>query len=240
MRIPDIKGLIRRRILVNYRVDPSIIKSQLPPRFRPKLHNGSAIAGICLIRLEDIRPRLMPRFLGLSSENAAHRIAVTWDDEAGEREGVYIPRRDSASVFNRLAGGRLFPGEHHAARFEVAERDDSIDLKMESTDGLVRVDLSAEFASNLGPGTGFRSLSEASKFFENGSLGYSATRDASTLDGLVLGTDHWRVDPLLVQNVYSSYFADTSRFPAGSVCFDSALIMRNTQCEWHAAEDLKV
>jgi hypothetical protein len=72
MRLPVIEGVIRRRILVNFRVDPQVIQNILPSRFRPKLHKGQAIAGICLIRLEDIRPKMLPQIVGLSSENAAY------------------------------------------------------------------------------------------------------------------------------------------------------------------------
>jgi hypothetical protein len=69
---------------VNFRVDPRVMQVQLPSRFRPKLHQSHAIAGICLIRLEAVRPRLVPQFLGVSSENAAHRIAVRWQAEGAE------------------------------------------------------------------------------------------------------------------------------------------------------------
>src|SRR5215216_6534259 len=111
MRIPKIKGVIKRRLLINFRAAPEVIQPLLPYPFRPKLHNGWAMVGICLIRLEHIRPVALPGFLGLSSENAAHRIAVQWNDADGTlREGVYIPRRDSSSRLNQLAGGRLFPG----------------------------------------------------------------------------------------------------------------------------------
>jgi hypothetical protein len=55
MRLPVIEGLIKRRILANYRVDPAVLAPLLPPPFRPKLHAGFAIAGICLIRLDKIR-----------------------------------------------------------------------------------------------------------------------------------------------------------------------------------------
>jgi uncharacterized protein YqjF (DUF2071 family) len=93
MKLPVISGLIRRRILVNFRVDPEAMQSQLPSRFKPKLHNGTAVAGICLIRLEQIRPKFFPTVIGVSSENAAHRIAVTWTDRAGiEKEGVLFPK----------------------------------------------------------------------------------------------------------------------------------------------------
>ena len=89
MKLPVIVGTIRRRILVNFRVDADVMPAQLPDRFEPKLHNGSAIAGICLIRLEEIRPKHLPAMFGISSENAAHRLAVTWRDPDGsEREGV--------------------------------------------------------------------------------------------------------------------------------------------------------
>src|SRR5207237_1213317 len=94
MRIPVIRGVIDRRILVNYRIAPAALARVLPPPFRPKLIHGTGMAGVCLIRLKHVRPRLLPPWLGIASENAAHRIAVEWDDGGERREGVYIPRRD--------------------------------------------------------------------------------------------------------------------------------------------------
>ncbi|MDQ3009459.1 MAG: DUF2071 domain-containing protein [Acidobacteriota bacterium] len=76
MKLPAIEGIIRRRILVNYRVSPEVIQRLLPSRFRPKLYAGYAVAGICLIRLEHMRPQNLPAVVGISSENAAHRIAM--------------------------------------------------------------------------------------------------------------------------------------------------------------------
>src|ERR1044071_6066543 len=134
MKLPRIQGIIRRRILVNFRVEPSVLQRQLPSPFEPKLHNGHAIAGICLIRLEHIRPKSFPETLGVSSENAAHRVAVRWDEGGETREGVYIPRRDTDSLINHLAGGRVFPGEHQRARFDVSESGDRIALRMRSAD----------------------------------------------------------------------------------------------------------
>ena len=94
MQMPKVHGVIRRRLLVNFRVEPALMQRNLPAPFRPKLHDGHAVAGICLIRLEEIRPKRFPRVVGLSSENAAHRVAVVWEDADGPHEGVYIPRRE--------------------------------------------------------------------------------------------------------------------------------------------------
>jgi len=240
MRMPNVHGLIRRRLLVNFRVDPAVIQRQLPSPFRPKLQDGYAIAGICLIRLENIRPKLVPTILGLSSENAAHRIAVTWEDERGAQEGVYIPRRDSSSLINRLAGGRLFPGEHNSARFKVEESQSQIHLRMDSLDQVVKVEVAASLSEQLPNDSCFPSIDAASKFFEAGSLGYSVTKNKSRLDGIELRTQRWKVEPLIVEKVYSSYFADKSSFPEGTALFDCALLMRNTRHEWHAANDLYI
>ena len=240
MRMPQIQGLIRRRLLVNFRVDPAVIQRQLPARFRPKLHGSHAVAGVCLIRLEHIRPKHVPNAFGISSENAAHRIAVTWEDETGTHEGVYIPRRDTSSLINLLAGGRLFPGEHNRARFEVEESDDRIHFLMESLDQSVKVELSARSSSQFPQGSCFQSIDEASRFFEAGSLGYSATSNKDRLDGIQLRTQQWKVEPLHVDQVYSSYFADRAHFPEGSASFDCALIMRNIEHEWHSANDLYI
>lgn len=239
MKIPKVHGTIRRRILVNFRVHPEVIQPILPAPFRPKLHRGSAIAGICLIRLEDIRPKLFPKLVGLSSENAAHRIAIEWNDDDGTpREGVYIPRRDTGSLITQIAGGRLFPGEHQRAHFDVRESDDRIEFAMKSSDGTVEVQVAARVAASLPQTSSFSNIGEASSFFQSGSLGYSATASPNRLDGVVLKTFEWQVAPLAIDRVYSSFFSDESRFPPGSVTFDCALLMRNIAHEWHAASEL--
>ena len=75
MRIPTITGIIDRRMLVNFTIDPDIAKTIVPTPFKPKIYNGKAIAGICLIRLKQVRPKGLPAFVGFGSENGAHRIA---------------------------------------------------------------------------------------------------------------------------------------------------------------------
>jgi uncharacterized protein YqjF (DUF2071 family) len=239
MFVPVVQGVIRRRILVNFRVDPEVMRKQLPEPFRPKPLGDAALAGICLIRLEQVRPRRMPAALGLASENAAHRVAVVWTDGEGRRrEGVYIPRRDSSSLINHLTGGRLFPGTHECARFEIQDSGDAIALEVRSADGSVSVRLRARPAAALPPTSAFPSLAAASAFFEEGSTGYSPRRHGATLDGLILRTWGWKVEPLAVDEVESSYFADPRRFPPGSVAFDCALLMRNIDHEWRLAPEV--
>lgn len=230
---PTMHGLIDRRMLINFRVQPDVIRKLLPPHFRPKLVKEWAMAGVCLIRLKDIRPRGFPLPCGITSENAAHRIAVEWEENGVTREGVFIPRRDTSSALQAFAGGRFFPGVHHVADFEVEENHDEFHLDMRSRDDAVFVEVHARRASRMPTASIFTSLDEASEFFARGSVGYSATHNPNCCDGLELFTSRWHVEPLDVQSVRSSFFDNAKRFTEGTIHFDCALLMRNIEHEWH-------
>jgi hypothetical protein len=238
MRIPVIRGIIDRRILVNYRVDPKVLAAVLPKPFEPKVVNGAGMAGVCLIRLKHIRPRFLPSFLGISSENAAHRFAVQWEREGQRLQGVFIPRRDTSSRINSAVGGKLFPGNHHHANFSVNEGDGHYQILIDSDDRFTHLGVEGHVASELPQTSVFHSLQEASEFFEQGSLGYSVTDQPGKFDGLELRSFAWKVQPLAIEKVESSFFANRALFPEGSVEFDSALLMRGIDHEWHGRESL--
>lgn len=238
MRLPEIQGQIERRLLVNYRVDPEAIARVLPEPFRPQLVGDAAVAGICLIRLGQIRPRHTPRWLGLRSENAAHRVAVEWDTPEGVRTGVYIPRRDTSSRVNVLLGGRIYPGVHRRARFRVEETDADVRVAYESRDRSTNVDVSVHISEELNNSRLFDNAAEASAFFETGSVGYSATSQPNRFDGLKLTTNAWKVEPTAVSYAHSSFF-DAGAFPAGTVQLDSALLMRRVPVVWESLPSLR-
>lgn len=228
-----VQGVIERRLLVNYRLDPDVATRFLPAPFRPQLFGGHAIVGICLIRLGGIRPGFVPSALGLRSENAAHRFAVEWHSGGETKCGVYIPRRDTSLWLNTVVGGRMFPGVHHRAEFDVSESEDAYRIAFTSEDG---TSLAVEGApSNAFPASSvFGSLESSSEFFRKGSLGYSPGFRPGDLQGLELVTDSWKVRPFEVRRAESSFFADERAFPKGSVSFDHALLMRDLPHSWKA------
>ena len=238
MRIPVMRGIIDRRLLVNYRVAANVLASILPAPFRPKLIRGFGMVGICLIRLRGIRPRLVPRWLGMGSENAAHRAAVEWDDGGVRREGVYIRRRDTSSRMNACVGGRLFPGIHHHAAFTVREANDRFEVALRSDDGETSLSVRGSRTADWPATSVFATKDEASSFFRAGSLGYSATPNPRQFQGLELACTSWQVESLHVDEVHSSYFENRSIFPPGSIEYDCTLLMRGIDHEWHGRPDL--
>ncbi len=79
LHLPVMRGVIERRMLLNFRCDPATVAKLVPEPFRPKLVDGFAMAGICLIRLGGVRTGFLPPGVGFSSENAAHRITAKFD-----------------------------------------------------------------------------------------------------------------------------------------------------------------
>ncbi|NHN41604.1 hypothetical protein G9C85_08130 [Halorubellus sp. JP-L1] len=231
--VPPIRGVIDRRVLVNFRIDPGALSELLPAQFRPRTvetPSGSyAIGGICCIRLRGMRPRGLPAVCGVTSENAAHRIGVTWDEDGGTRAGVFVPRRDTSSRLNSLVGSRAF-GRHYHADFDVAEGDGRYEVRMRNDRHDVSMGVRGQVADALPADSVFESVGAASAYHECGSVGYCPSPNGDRLEGVELATDEWRVTPLSVEDVHASYFED--ELPASAVTFDNALLMRDVGHEW--------
>jgi hypothetical protein len=232
VRAPTLEATILRRILVNYRVDADVLATVLPAPFRPALVGGYGVAGICLIRLGHVRPAGLPAALGITSENAAHRVAVEWDGPGGPVIGVYIPRRDTSSRLAVALGGRVFPGWQHRARFQVEETDESYRVDLRSRDGAVEVAVHARRSMDVMAGSVFTCVDEASNFFRAAPVGYAATPAEGVFDGVCLSAADWAIAPLRLDDVRSSFFDDTGRFPRGSAVPDSAFLMADLPTVW--------
>lgn len=234
MRMPFVvvKAVMDWRLLINFRVRPESLEPWLPAAFRPKLVHGWAMAGICLIRLEHLRPSWAPRWLGMSSTNAAHRIAVEWEEGGRRCEGVFIACRHTDSSINRLAGGRLFPGIHRAGTFCCRQSGSRHEVEFRSEEDGLTIRVVAQQTERLPVDSVFASLEEASDFFKRGGCGWSTGMRGTRMEGVQLHPRTWAVQPLAVERADSSFFNDPHRFPAGSWEFDSALLMRGVEHEW--------
>ncbi len=233
MKIPVLNGIIDRRILINFTADPKDVEKIIPFPFRPKIYNNKAIVGVCLIRLKNIKPKGFPSFFGIASENGAHRIAVEWNEDGETKQGVYIPRRDTNLRLNAIVGGRLFPGKHYLAKFNVHESNDNYVINLKSSDK-TEISIDAQECESFNQDSIFGNLENVSDFFEKGSVGYSP--NGKIFDGMELKSKSWKVRPLKVRNVKSSFFENEKIFPKGSVKFDNAILMTEIEHEWKSVK----
>lgn len=233
-QLPVITGILDRRILLNYSLDPDYLKRFLPAPFKPRLYKGKGVGGVCMIRFSALRPKFAPEFLGIDSENAAHRIAVEWEQDGKHHEGVYIPKRNTASAFNYYAGGRVFPGVFQKSRFDVNESGTHYQVGIFSEPaGEKVVSFDGDVSQQIQPGSIFPSLDEASEFFAKGAVGYSFSRDEGHFQGMDLRLLEWHIEPMQIRSAYAQLFEDRSKFPEGTAKLDSAMLMKNLKHEWH-------
>jgi len=153
-------------------------------------------------------------------------------------EGVYIPRRDTNSWFNKTLGGRVFPGIFNRSQFQVEETENSIAARIVRKDGGVEAAFVGEITEQLPSTSVFPNLAEATGFFSLGATGYSATHEPDHYHGMELRTLNWSIEPLRIEEAVSCFFSDRTRFPEGSVELDCALLMKNVEHEWHSRPDL--
>jgi len=232
------QGVIARRILLNFRADPDVVQHLLPAPLQVDLQRGQAIVGICLIRLQNLRPQGFPAAFGVSSENMAHRVAIQYPSSEGMRPGVFIWRRQTDQRLVELFGGRLFPGVHSHAQFQVVENQDRLAMDVASNDGETDVSFAARMSKEWNPTASFQSFEEVSNFFRKGDCGFSCSLRGDELEGLQLKTLKWEMAPLEIESQHSAFYSDSLRFPAGSLEFDCGLLMRGIEHEWHQLTDI--
>ncbi|MFK3676592.1 DUF2071 domain-containing protein [Microbacterium sp. NPDC090218] len=225
-----LRGRMRRRLLLTYRVDPAVAGEVIPAPFRPQLVDGSAVGGVCLIALTELRPGWVRPRWGISTENAAHRFAVEWDEAEETRTGVYVVERHSSGVVPAIGGGRFFPGVQRRARFETDETEARFRVRMDAPDASVSADveLAEEWESTL-----FPTVDDASQFYRAGAIGWSPRLGGRGAEALELSSTRWVVNAARVNEVGSSFF---DGLPRGAAVLDSALVMRDIPVVWRRPE----
>lgn len=236
--LPVIEGVIARRTLLNFRADADVVQRLLPPPLRVDQQRGYAVVGVCLIRLEDLRPHGVPGLRGLSSENMAHRVAIQYPTKNGMRPGVFIWRRETDQRLMEFLGGRFFPGVHHHARFQVREDEGSLTMAVTTKGGEADVSFSAKVSGEWHGSPSFPTFAEVSEFFRKGDCGFSCALRGDELEGLQLKTLKWSMLPMEVESQCCTFYSDPQRFPATSIEFDCGLLMRGLPHEWHQLNDV--
>lgn len=236
--LPTLEGIIARRILLNFRADVQVACKLVPEPLEVIEHNGSAVVGVCLIRLEQLRPKGMPAALGICSENMAHRIAVRYRTAAGFKEGVFIWRRDTDQALMALLGGRLFPGVHRRAQFRVNETEVGMAMEVRTERNEANVWFGARPALDWRGSPLFRKLDSARQFFEQGDCGLSCSLNQGKLEGMQLKALHWGLEPLEIHGLHAAFFENRKLFPHGSIEFDCGLRMRGIPHEWREMEEV--
>lgn len=230
--VRTMRATITRRLLVNATVTADAVRPLLPPGCVPAAVAGTdrTLVGVCVLRVDDLRPEGVPNALGRSFEGLAHRIAIRRPDGS---PGVHIVRRETADRLALLVGGRLFPGAHHPIELERGRGD--LELHGSGHGGptfLVRaVDEppSGEARSVLGDDAA------ASAFFAVANIASSPSRRAGFPEVLRMEAPPFVVRAVGVREVVLDRLAwALGDVPPSALSFDSAFVARDVPVRFAA------
>ncbi|MEZ4829135.1 MAG: DUF2071 domain-containing protein [Bacteroidia bacterium] len=235
MKIPALSGLIQRRILINYRVEPAVLRKLLPAPFEPRLFGNYGIAGICFFDLSQLRIKGLPLSPCISAQIVSHRIAVNWEESGIKKEGLYITQRDTSSTLVHFSGGRFFPSEYSLTGMKFRESFGYYELHL---GGHHPTSFLAKESADFAEGSVFSGLPAAASLFAQNSMEYAPRYENMVFDGIAFRASRHKVQPLHICQMRSSFFENEENFPRGSVFFDHALLMKNIRSEWIALPEM--
>lgn len=224
---PAIRGVIERRILVNYRVDVGTLDAVLPEPFRGREvgESGKGIGSVCLMRVGDARLRFAPSGFGASVETATHRISAEREKNGETENCVYVPRRDVSSGLFAAVGERLLPAELNRGNFRVVERDGVCRIRVNCGDEFAGVEVRETESGETDHDSVFDSTESAAKFFCEAGMRYSPSGDR--YDSVELCPREWGMKPVEVGEARSSLFESLE-----GAELDSAFKMEDIEHEW--------
>jgi hypothetical protein len=216
------QGYIESRIMVNYKVELSVLRQRLPLPFRPRSIRGYGIAGFDLFRLAPVsRWQRRPSLL------AVHRIEAEAHFENHRVAGPYVLRCDVPPGLRRRAFGSFFPNVMHTARLHWDQPSQGQHHLRMGRRQEPWIDVQAHQGDHFPFDSVMETLDTASKFFAEGQAWFAPRYSLTLFEQRRWAFSPWQVQPLLIDRLDASYFRRIMRFPQGAYFFDHALIQHD-------------
>lgn len=196
-----VRGVLRRRLLVNAVVDPDEAAARLPAGLRPHVTPSGTVIGCCLLEIVQLRPACAPARFGIGQLAVACRVSAEWIDTTGDTVvGVWVPARRTTSKLAVAAGGRWFPGVHTLADITVDTGGGQLSWRVDSDDAF-RLDVTASAVGPVG-----EAVDVVGCTCLHAAIGVSADRHGQ-LEAARMQPAHRTAQPVDVEHLDSAFIA---------------------------------
>lgn len=224
---PSVYGQLIDRYLFNFRVDPEVLQSHLPPIkwLKPRVINGYGVVSFCLLRLEGVTLWPLPSQLGFDTISCAYRCAVINDSSTRSEPSVYVLGRNTNLPIASRFGSILFSGAMKMVRSSIETLQSHVNIHAGFLDGQPLFSAKARLPQNGSKSNSklFGSLESFVDFIKGGESSYTpSTRDGkySRVD-LTEDSSYYEVVDAVIE--YS--WLDRA-WPDAELVFDSAFHAR--------------
>jgi uncharacterized protein YqjF (DUF2071 family) len=226
------KTVFRNCFLVNFAVDPEIMRRGLPPEISPDLYADKAFLSVVIADMEKMRPAFLPRALGITYNQVVYRAVV----RCGGERGVHFLRSDADNRWMSIAGDLLTFFHFNHSRVTQKQADGRYYFDLESGDHAdIHATFDVAYASQQMPAASkFPSLAEAQGFLVE--LYAAFTSDSRHISTVRIKRGEWQIG--VVEDLRGVYeFMDGStQFPSGSAQLDSVFYVSDVSYHWFTLE----
>jgi uncharacterized protein YqjF (DUF2071 family) len=189
------QGIVRRRFLINYPVEPSLLEPFVPPGGELSLHQGKAWLSDCFVHISNMRPSWVPRALGITFHYLIHRTrAVLPFPDGKKREAVLVLDPSMDSRLLNVFGAPMTGVPFKRRPIDFVTDGSAWRLGVRQGKGLIYEAMirGSSFGTEMPTNSPFSSLSQADDFLLGVSYGGSWNRETGTLHLLAETHEPWR------------------------------------------------
>ena len=230
------RTLFRHCFLVNFAVEPAVMKRLLPSPLEPDLHHGMAYLSVVIADMEKMRPAFLPRCLGTSYTQVVYRVVV----KCGAERGVHFLRSDADdSLMCRF--GNLFTFFHFTySAIQWQEEPGYLHFDLQAPAG-DHADIQATFAVGqpleaMPSNSRFCSLAQAQAFLVELYAAYAPA--APHVDCVRIHRGEWHIQIVADERGRYDFLSGSAVFPAGAAMLDSVFYVRDLPYYWFTLEKL--
>ena len=183
----------RRCLLVNFAVDPSALRSHLPPHLEPDVFRARAYVSIVIADMLRMRPEFLPSALGVTYTQVVYRAVV----RCGRERGVTFLRSDANSKLMVKLGNALTFFRFNNAAISWRWGADGLEFSLEPNDRskagiLAKFNLQVADSAQMPRTSRFNNMESASAFLTELYTAFGAKRADGRVEVVRLARGPWR------------------------------------------------
>jgi hypothetical protein len=172
-------GTIQKCWLFAFHTPLEAAAPHLPSGLELVTRGAFAFWNVVVCRVEAMRPKYSPSFVGVSYWHAAYRLYVRFHPKIGEPiEGLYFLRSDCDSKPMTFLGNYLTDFNFHTAQITAAETKNATRILIDSPDAPAEAKLAYSFPT-LPSQSAFESLDQAAAFLKYKPFGISVASNGN-------------------------------------------------------------
>jgi len=224
----------QRCFLVNFAVEPSALRSQLPPHIEPEIHDGRGYVSIVIAEMYRMRPAFLPPFLGVTYTQVVYRAAV----RCGTEKGVAFLRSDANNRPMVTFGNAVTFFRFNLATVSWEGANGTVDFSLTPRDGsrgriLAKFEVAAA-GSRMPNSSRFADIERADAFLTERYTAFGGMRADGRVEVVRLARTPWRSQ--VVADRARAYEAMESGllFSKETAELDSIFFVQNISYRWNS------